>query len=91
MHHVRRARASSCMAIRTSLEVGIKLHRFAVFFPEQFSTLAGRQGEAVVATDQRMIIRCFRDDLAGFVHDVSHVVNSIFLAASQAYRPAAKR
>jgi hypothetical protein len=27
----------------------------------------------VVAADQRMVIRCFRDDLAGFVHDVSHV------------------
>jgi hypothetical protein len=26
----------------------------------------------VVAAEQRMIIRCFRDDLAGFVHNVSH-------------------
>ena len=42
-------------------------------FPEQFFTEAGRHREAVVAADQRMVIRCFRDDLAGFVHDVSHV------------------
>ena len=59
--------------MRTSLEEGIKLHRFAGIFPEQFSTEAGRQREAVVAADQRMVIRCFRDDLAHFVHDVSHV------------------
>ena len=59
--------------MRTSLEEGIKLHRFASIFPEQFSTEAGRHREAVVAADQRMVIRCFRDDLAGFVHDVSHV------------------
>ena len=65
--------ASSCISMRTSLEEGIKLHRFAGMFPEQFLTEAGRQREAVVAADQRMVIRCFRDDLAGFVHDVSHV------------------
>ena len=59
--------------MRTSLEEGIKLHRFAGMFPEQFLTEAGRHREAVVAADQRMVIRCFRDDLAGFVHDVSHV------------------
>jgi hypothetical protein len=59
--------------MRTSLEEGIKLHRLAGMFPEQFLTEAGRQREAVVAADQRMIIRCSRDDLAGFVHDVSHV------------------
>jgi hypothetical protein len=46
-------------------------------FPEQFSTEAGRYREAVVAADQRMVIRCFRDDLAGFVHDVSHVPSPI--------------
>src|SRR5258707_10086230 len=59
--------------MRTSLEEGIKLHWFAGIFPEQFSTEAGRNREAVVAADQRMIIRCFRDDLAVFVHDVFHV------------------
>jgi hypothetical protein len=59
--------------MRTSLEEGIKLHRFAGMFPEQFLTEAGRHREAVVAADQRMVIRCLRDDLAGFVHDVSHV------------------
>jgi pimeloyl-ACP methyl ester carboxylesterase len=65
--------ASGCISIRTSLEEGIKLHRFAGMLPEQFFTEAGRHREAVVAADQRMVIRCFRDDLAGFVHDVSHV------------------
>jgi hypothetical protein len=59
--------------MRTSLEEGIKLHRFAGIFPEQLSTEAGRHREAVVAADQRMVIRYFRDDLAHFVHDVSHV------------------
>jgi hypothetical protein len=65
--------ASGCISMRTSLEEGIKVHRFAGMFPEQFFTEAGRHREAVVAADQRMVIRCFRDDLAGFVHDVSHV------------------
>jgi hypothetical protein len=65
--------ASGCISMRTSLEEGIKLHRFAGMFPEQFLTEAGRHREAVVAADQRMVIRCFGDDLAGFVHDVSHV------------------
>jgi hypothetical protein len=68
--------ASSCISMRISLEEGIKLHRFAVIFPEQFSTEAGRYREAVVAADQRLVIRCFRDDLAHFVHDVSHHVPS---------------
>ena len=59
--------------MRTSPEEGIKLHRFAGIFPEQFLTEAGRHREAVVAADQRMVIRCFGDDLTVFVHDVSHV------------------
>jgi hypothetical protein len=59
--------------MRTSLEEGIKLHSFAGIFPEQSLTVAGRHREAVMAADQRMVIRCFGDDLAGFVHDVSHV------------------
>ena len=59
--------------MRTSPEEGIKPHRFAGILPEQFFTEAGRHREAVVATDERMVIRCYRDDLAGFVHDVSHV------------------
>jgi hypothetical protein len=83
--------ASGCMLMRTSLEEGIKLHRFAGIFPEQFSTEAGRHREAVVAADQRMVIRCFRDDFARVVHDVSHVpppiqrtglVDAPFLATS---------
>jgi hypothetical protein len=73
--------ASGCISMRTSLEEGIKLHRFAGMFPEQFLTEAGRHREAVVAADQRMVIRCFRDDLAGFVHDVSHVPPLIQRAA----------
>jgi hypothetical protein len=56
--------ASSCMSLRTSLEEGIKVHRFAGIFPEQFLTEAGRHREAVVAADQRMVIRCFGNDLA---------------------------
>ena len=59
--------------MRTSLEEGIKLHRFAGILPEQSLTEAGRQREAVVATDQRMVIRYLGDDLPAFVHDVSHV------------------
>jgi hypothetical protein len=47
----RRARASGCRSMRTSLEEGIKLHRFAGIFPEQFATEAGRHREAVVAAD----------------------------------------
>ena len=67
------ARGSSCTSTRTSPEEGIKLHRFAGILPEQLLTVAGRNREAVVATDQRMVIRCFGDDLASFVHDISHV------------------
>jgi hypothetical protein len=43
--------ASSCISMRTSLEEGIKVHRFAGIFPEQFLTEAGRHREAVVAAD----------------------------------------
>ena len=48
--------------MRTSLEEGIKLHRFAGIFPEQSLTEAGRHREVVVAADQRMVIRCYGDD-----------------------------
>ena len=58
--------------VQPSLEEGIKVHRFAGIFPAQFFTEAGRHREAVVAADQRMVIRSYRDDLAGFVYDVSH-------------------
>ena len=68
----RSAGASSCMSMQTSLEEGIKRHRLAGIFPEQFFTEAGRHGEAVVTADQGMVIRSYRDDLAGFVYDVSH-------------------
>ena len=53
--------------MRTSLEEGIKPHRFAGIFPEQFLTEAGGYREAVVAADQRMVIRCLGDDLTSFV------------------------
>jgi hypothetical protein len=59
--------------MRTSLEEGIKPHGFAGIFPEHLFSETSRHREPVVAADQRMVIRCFRDDLAGFVHDVSHV------------------
>jgi hypothetical protein len=69
--------------MRTSLEEGIKLHRFTAIFPEQFLTEARRHRKAVVAADQRMVIRCFRDDFSGFVHDVSHVTSPIQRALSR--------
>ena len=55
------------------LEEEIKLHRFAGISKEQSFTEAGRHREAVVAADQSMVIRCYGDDLAGFVHDGFHV------------------
>src|SRR6266850_1932159 len=75
--------ASSCMSMRTSLEEGIQPHRFAAIFPEQFLTEAGGYSEAVVAADQRMVIRCYRDDIASFVHDVFHVTPPIQRALSR--------
>ena len=51
-----------------TLEEVIKLYRFAGISPEQFFTEARSHREAVVAADQRMVIRCFGDDLVGFVH-----------------------
>ena len=59
------------------LEEVIKLHWFAGSSPEQFFTMAGRHREAVVAADQSMVIRCFGDDLAVFVHDDFHVLPPI--------------
>ena len=55
------------------LEEGINLHRFAGILPEQLLAEAGCHRDAVVAADQRMLIRCFGDNLACVVHDVSHV------------------
>ncbi|MBO4228521.1 hypothetical protein [Bradyrhizobium neotropicale] len=54
------------------LEEEIKLHRFAGISPEQFFTKAGRHREAMMAADESMVIRCFGDSLAGFVHDHFH-------------------
>jgi hypothetical protein len=64
--------ASGCMSTRTSLEERIKFHGFPGIFPVQLFTGARRHREAVVTADQRMLIRCHRNDLASFVHDVSH-------------------
>jgi hypothetical protein len=60
---------------RTSimLEEEVQLYWFAGIFPEQSFTEAGRHREAVVAADQRMVIRCFGDDFPVFVHDDFHV------------------
>ena len=58
--------------MQTSPEEGINVHRFAGIFPAQFFTEAGGHREAVLVADQRMVIRSYRDDLAGFVHDISH-------------------
>jgi hypothetical protein len=55
------------------LEEQIKLYWFASISPEQFFTEAGCHREAVVAADENMVIRCFGDDFAGFVHDDFHV------------------
>jgi hypothetical protein len=52
------------------LEEKIKLYRFAGISPEQSFTDAGRHREPVVAAG--VVIRCFGDDLAGFVHDDFH-------------------
>ena len=54
----------TCLSMRTSLEEGIKLHGFTVMLPEQFLTETGGHREAVVAADQRMVIRCFGDSPA---------------------------
>jgi len=54
-------------------EEEVQLYGFAGIFPEQPFTEAGRHREAVVAADQRMVIRCFGDDFPGFVHDDFHV------------------
>ena len=69
--------------MRTSLEEGIKPHRFAGIFPEQFLTETSGHRESVVAADQRMVIRCFRDDLAVFVYDVLHELPPIQRALSR--------
>ena len=67
----------------TSLEEGIKPHRLAGIFPEHFFPKTGRHREPVVAADQRMVIGCFRDDLAVFIHDVFHVPPPIQRALSR--------
>ncbi|WP_165421496.1 hypothetical protein [Bradyrhizobium sp. Leo170] len=54
-------------------EEGFKVHRFAGVLPEQLLTEASCHRDAVLPADQRAVTRCLGDDLAGFVHDVSHV------------------
>jgi len=69
--------------MRTSLKEGIKPHGFAGIFPEYLFSETSRHREPVVAADQRMVIRCFRDDLAVFVYDVLHVPPPIQRALSR--------
>jgi hypothetical protein len=54
-------------------EEGLKVDRFTGVFPEQLLTEASRHRDAVVSADQSAVTRYLGDDLAGFVHDVSHV------------------
>ena len=63
------------------LEEGINLHRFAGILPEQLLTEAGCHRDAVVAADQRMVIRCNGDDLVGLVNDVSHGPSVLLFSA----------
>jgi hypothetical protein len=65
------------------LEEVIKLHWFAGTSPDQFFTEAGRHREAVVAADESMIIRCYGDNFAVFVHDF-HVLPPIQRSISAA-------
>jgi hypothetical protein len=44
---------------------GVKLHSFAGILPEQFLTEPARHHDAVLAADQRTVIRGLGDDLAG--------------------------
>ena len=60
---------------------GIKLHRLTGILPEQFLTEAAHHHYAVVAADQRTLFRCLGDNLAVFVHDVSHVPSVLLLSA----------
>ena len=53
-------------------EEALKVHRFAAVLPEQLLTEASRHRDPVVPADQRAVLRCLGDDLAGLVHDVSH-------------------
>jgi hypothetical protein len=70
--------------MQTSLEEGIKLHRLAGIFPAQFFTEAGRHREAVVAADQRMVIRSYIDDLA--VSSTMFLMRTPLLAAVERQR-----
>ncbi|MDA9398780.1 hypothetical protein XH79_08395 [Bradyrhizobium sp. CCBAU 45389] len=58
--------------MRMVLEEEIKLHRFAGISPEQSFAHAARHRQAMVAPEQNMIIRCYGDDLAGFINDDFH-------------------
>src|SRR5882724_4929560 len=71
---MRSASASSCMSMKTCRmpEEGLKVHRFAGVLPDQLLTEASRHRDAVVPANQRAVMRCLGDDLAGFVHDVPH-------------------
>src|SRR4029453_9755530 len=76
---IRRGMHSSYMSMRALTHEGIELHRFAGILPEQLLPEAARHHDAVVAADQRTVMRCLRDDLACFVPDISHVAPPVAL------------
>jgi hypothetical protein len=67
------------MSMRTLTHEGVKLYRFAGILPAQLLTEVARRYDAVVTTDQDTVNRYLRDDLAGFVHDASHVALRVVL------------
>jgi hypothetical protein len=69
---------SSYMSMRTLTHEGVKLYRFAGILPALLTEVA-RRYDAVVAADQDTVNRYLRDDLAGFVHDASHVALRVVL------------
>ena len=54
-------------------EEGLKVDRFSGVFPGQLFTEASRHRDAVVSADQRAVTCYHGNDLARFIHDVSHV------------------
>jgi hypothetical protein len=57
-----------------------RIDRPAGVFPEQLLTEANLHRDAVVSADQRAVTCCLGDDLAGFVHYVSHVPSILLFA-----------
>ncbi len=72
--------------MRMVLEEEIKLHGFAGISPEQSFAHAARHRQAMVAPEQNMIIRCYGDDLAGFINDDFHAAPPMQRASVSAAR-----